>query len=146
MLVINQASLQDYFHLNNSEQNMDNKLKGVLLGVASFILWFMPLASWEQEFMGQMQSLYQAGYHIGGVGYLLLIASSAYAILSWFEQHQLRIIASVVALGICILLLIQAGSSVAWGLILLTIVSTGSAWLAISDNNKLKTLTSTVQK
>jgi len=124
---------------------MDNKLKGVLLGVAGFVLWFMPFARWEQEFMGQMQSVHQAGYHIGGVAYLLLIASSAYATLSWFEQHQLRIIAGAVSLGICILFLIQAGQSIAWGLILLTIASAGSVWLAISDNKKLKALVSTEQ-
>lgn len=92
---------------------MDNKVKGVLLGVAGIILWFMPLASWDQEFMRQTMTVHQAGHHIGGIAYLLLLSSVAYAALSWYEQHQLRIIAGSVATGISLLFLVQAGSTVA---------------------------------
>lgn len=117
---------------------MDSKVKGVLLGVAGVILWFMPLAAWQQEFMGQTMSVHQAGHHIGGIAYLLLLSSIAYAVLSWFEQHQLRIIAASIATGVSGLFLIQAGSSVAWGLLALIAISAVSIWFAISDNKKAK--------
>jgi len=117
---------------------MDNKIKGVLLGVAGIILWFMPLAAWSQDFMGRSMTMHQAGHHIGGIAYLLLLASLAYAALSWFEQHQLRIIAAAIATGICLMFFVQAGSNVAWGLIKLTIVSGVSIWFAITDNKKSK--------
>jgi len=120
---------------------MDNKVKGVLLGVAGIILWFMPLAAWDQEFMGQSMSVHQAGHHIGGIAYLLLLSSIAYVALSWFEQHQLRIIAAAIAIGISLLFLVQAGSTVAWGLLSLIAVSGASVWFAISDNKKSKAAT-----
>ena len=116
---------------------MDNKIKGVLLGVAGIILWFMPLASWDQKFMQQTMTLHQAGHHIGGIAYLLL-SSVAYAALSWYEQHQLRIIAGSIATGISLLFLMQAGSTVAWGLLALIAVSGASIWFAIADNKKTK--------
>lgn len=122
---------------------MDNKVKGVLLGVAGIILWFMPLAAWDQQFMGQSMTMHQAGHHIGGIAYLLLLSSIAYAALSWFEQHQLRIIAAGIATGISLLFLVQAGSTVAWGLLVLIVVSGASVWFAISDNKKSKASTST---
>ncbi|QWV93174.1 hypothetical protein KP004_18710 [Geomonas oryzisoli] len=75
---------------------MDHKTKGVVLGLAGVILWFMPLANFG--FMGL--DLYQTGSHIGGISYLLLTASAGYAVLSWFEQHQLRIIAAGIATAI----------------------------------------------
>jgi hypothetical protein len=117
---------------------MDNKVKGVLLGVAGVILWFMPLAAWDQEFMGQLMTMHQAGHHIGGIAYLLLLSSLAYAALSWLEQHQLRIIAAGIATGISLLFLVQAGSSVAWGLLALIVVSGASIWFAVKDNKKSK--------
>lgn len=117
---------------------MDSKIKGVLLGVAGIILWFMPLMAWQTEFMGETTSYHQAGHHIGGIAYLLLVSSIAYAALSWFEQHQLRIIAASVATGIGGLFLIQGGSRIAWGLLVLTVVSVASILLAISDNQKVK--------
>lgn len=117
---------------------MDNKLIGVLLGVAGIVLWFMPLASWEQEFMRQTVIIHQAGHHLGGIAYLLLISSVAYATLSWFEQHQLRIIAGSIAIGISLLFFVQAGSAVAWGLRALIAVSGVSIWFAIADTKKAK--------
>ena len=75
----------------------------------------------------------------GGIAYLLLLSSLAYAVLSWIEQHVPRIIAASLALAICLLFLAQAGSSVAWGLIALIIVSSASIVLAIRDNKLLKT-------
>ena len=116
---------------------MDGRIKGILLGVAGIILWFMPLIAWKQEFMGESMNMYQAGYHIGGIAYVLLLSSLAYSVLSWINQHQLRIIAGSVASGICILFLIQAGSSTAWGLIALFIVSAVSVWFAVTDNKKI---------
>lgn len=117
---------------------MDNKVKGVLFGVAGIVLWFMPLAAWDQVFMGQSITMHQAGHHIGGIAYLLLVASIAYAALSWFAQHQLRIIAGCIAVGISLLFLVQAGSNAAWGLLALIAVSGAGVWFAILDNKKSK--------
>lgn len=122
----------------SEEETMDSKVKGVLLGVAGIILWFMPLIAWKQEFMGESMNMYQAGSNIGGIAYLLLLSSLAYAVLSWLNQHQLRIIAGGVASGICVLFLIHAGSSTAWGLIALSIVSAASIWFAVIDHKKNK--------
>jgi hypothetical protein len=113
---------------------MNGKILGTILGVVGVLLWFMPLA--YVNFMGM--DAYQAGNHIGGIAYLLLLSSLAYAVLSWIEQHVPRIIAASLALAICLLFLAQAGSSVAWGLIALIIVSSGSIVLAIRDNKLLE--------
>lgn len=109
---------------------MNGKILGTILGVVGVLLWFMPLA--YVNFMGM--SAYQAGNHIGGIAYLLLLSSLAYAVLSWIEQHVPRIIAASLALVICLLFLVQAGTSVAWGLIALIIVSSVSIFLAVRDN------------
>lgn len=90
---------------------MDNKMKGVLLGVSGLVLWFTPFA--YVEFMGM--SAYQSGQHVGGIAYLLLLASIGYAVLSWVEQYQLAVVSAGVATGICALFALRAGSSIAWG-------------------------------
>lgn len=109
---------------------MNNKIIGTILGVVGVLLWFMPFA--YINFMGV--EAYQAGNHIGGIAYILLFASLSYAILSWIEQHVPRIIAASVALAVSFLFLAQAGSSVAWGLACLIIVSIASVVVAIRDN------------
>lgn len=73
---------------------MDRRIMGVMFGVAAIILWFMPLVAWKDEFLGMSRALHQTGQHIGGIAYLLLAASIAYTALTWFNQHQLRIIAA----------------------------------------------------
>lgn len=109
---------------------MNSKTLGTVLGVAGVVLWFMPLA--YVTFMDQ--EAYQAGNHVGGIAYLLLLASLAYAALSWMEQHVPRIIAGSVALAISLLFLYQAGSSAAWGLFGLIVVSIAGIVLAVRDN------------
>lgn len=111
---------------------MDRKVIGTLVGVAGVLLWFMPMA--YIDFMGTVG--YQAGNHIGGIAYLLLISSAAYAALSWREQHSLRIIAASVAAGIAVLFLLQIGGSAAWGLYGLIAFSVAGIWLAVIDNKK----------
>lgn len=108
---------------------MNGKIIGTILGVVGAVLWFMPLA--YVNFMGV--NAYQAGNHIGGIAYLLLLASLAYAGLSWAALHIPRIIAASVASAICLLFFVQAGSSAAWGLIGLIIVSIASVALAFRD-------------
>ena len=110
---------------------MKRNIVGTVLGVAGVLLWFMPLA--YVRFMDV--DAYQAGNHIGGIAYLLLFASVAYTYLSWNEQHVPRIIAASVALAISLLFLMQAGSSSAWGLIGLIVVSGASIAVAVRDNN-----------
>ncbi len=108
---------------------MNKKVVGTVLGVAGCLLWFMPFV--YVIFMGN--EAYQAGNHIGGIAYLLLISSFAYAVLSWLEQIIPSIIAATLALVICLLFLLQAGAAVAWGLIALTIVSLVSVVLAVRE-------------
>ena len=115
---------------------MNQKILGTILGVVGVLLWFMPLV--YVEFMGV--DAYQAGNHVGGIAYLLLLSTLAYAILSWLEQHIPRIIAASVALAICLLFLFQAGSSAAWGLIGLILVSIASIVVAVRDNKVPKVL------
>ena len=106
---------------------MGGKTIGAVLGVVGVFLWFMPFA--EVGFMGM--NAYQAGNHIGGIAYLLLFSSLAYAALSWMEQHVPCVIAASVALAICLLFAVQAGTSVAWGLIAFIVISTTSIVLAL---------------
>lgn len=113
---------------------MNGKVIGAILGVAGVVLWFMPLAN--VDFMGI--GAYQAGNHIGGIAYLLLSASLAYAVLSWIEQHVPRIIAASLALAISLLFMAQLGSSAAWGLYGLIVVSITGIVVALRDNKALK--------
>ncbi len=122
---------------------MDNKIKGVLLGVAGVILWFMPFSASENEFLGQVFYQQTSGSDIGGISYLLLVSLAVYAALSWYEQHPLRIIAAGVSIGIGLLFLIAAGSDVAWGLVALIGVAVLAILFAISDNKKSKTTSAT---
>ena len=111
---------------------MDHKTKGMLLGVAGMVLWFMPLV--RSGFFG----FYLSGQHIGSIAHLLFASSIAYAASSWFEQHQLRIIAGSVAAVICLLILLEAGSHAVWGLYALTAVSAVAVVSALIDNKKAK--------
>ncbi|MDI6714671.1 MAG: hypothetical protein QMD43_06570 [Thermodesulfovibrio sp.] len=86
---------------------MDKRMLGVMLGVAGIFLWFMPLVSWTEEFMGVSRTLIQTGQHLGGITYLLLFSMFAYCVLSWLKIHQLRIIAGVISLLICLIFFAQ---------------------------------------
>ena len=86
------------------------------------------------NFMGgkyRGMEIYQAGHHVGGLAYLLILSSAAYAYSSSILNRQLAIIASAVATGISILFLLQAGSSVAWGLLCLVVNSVASLIMAV---------------
>lgn len=107
---------------------VDGRTWGAALGVAGMLLWFMPLINFLSL------NMHQSGVHIGGIAYLLLFASLAYAVLSWLGQHVPRMIAGSVALAICLLFLVQVGESAAWGLIALILVSAISIVLAVRDN------------
>lgn len=113
---------------------MDRKTIGTVLGVVGVVFWFSPLA--YVSFMGS--EAFQTGHHVGGIAYLLLFALLAYSALSWIEQHVPRIIAASVALAVSLLFLFQAGSSAAWGLYGLTLVSIASIIVAVLDNKALK--------
>jgi len=108
---------------------MNKKIIGTILGVIGTCLWFMPLA--QIEFMGM--NMYQSGSHIGGIAYLLIFATLAYSVLSWIEQHIPRVIAAAVALAICGLFFVQAGSSAMWGLYGLIVVNIACVVLAAID-------------
>ena len=116
---------------------MDQKIRGVLLGVAGVVLWFMPFTAWDTELFGVTMHFEHAGHDVGGVAYLLLFSSFAYAALSWKEEHTLRFIAASVAAGICVALYFKLGrSTVEWGLRGLFFVSSISIWLAIWDDRR----------
>ena len=105
---------------------MDRRMFGLLLGVAGVGLWFMPLAYVNVGMFSKMfegMQLYQAGHHIGGIAYLLLLSSAVFAISSWILNKHISIVAATVLLGVSVLFLFQAGSSAAWGLICLLVVS-----------------------
>lgn len=114
---------------------MDRKTVGMLLGLAGVILWFMPFLSVEMGGYNNMfhgLQLHQGGHHIGGIAYLLIISSAVYAVSAWLLNKQISIVAAVVTLGISAWLVIQAGSSVAWGLISLVVVAIVSLILALT--------------
>lgn len=117
---------------------MNRQILGVLIGVAGIFLWFMPLVSWEQEFMGAYRKLYQTGYHIGGIAYLQLLSMFAYAFFSWFNLHPLRIISSALSLIICLIFIFQALSNAGWGLIGLILISIVGIVLALRDIKSMK--------
>jgi hypothetical protein len=72
---------------------MDKRVVGTLLGIAGMLLWFMP---WMAFSMGDMD-FYRTGSHIGGIAYLLLLSSLAYAVLSWVAQPMPRIIVAALS-------------------------------------------------
>jgi hypothetical protein len=112
----------------DKEEPMGGKGVGTILGVTGMILWFMPMVNFID------MNLHQAGNHIGGIAYLMLFASLAYAIFSWIEQHVPRVIAASVVLAISLLFLVQVGSSAAWGLFGFIVVSIVGIVMAIRDN------------
>ena len=106
---------------------MSGKIIGAVLGVVQLFLWFMPLAYVND-------SMFQAGNHIGGIAYLLLFAALAYSVLSWMDLHIPRIIAASASLAICLLFLVQAGGSAAWGLYCLILTCIVGIVIAVNDN------------
>jgi len=117
---------------------MNRGILGVIIGVIGIILWFMPLVSWQEEFMGEYVTVYQAGYHIGGIAYLLLLSMFAYAVFSWFQLHELRMIAGAVALFVCSLFFFQASENAGWALVGLIILSIIGILMAFVDYRKVK--------
>lgn len=85
-----------------------------------------------------MDGLFQTGIHIGGIAYLLLLASATYAVLSWIEQPVPRLVSAFLATLISGLFFLQAGSAVAWGLIGLFLTSVSSTIFAYIDYKSSK--------
>lgn len=114
---------------------MNKQTIGLLLGVAGIILWFMPLVYVDMgNFMGGKYRgilMYQAGHHIGGIAYLLIMSFAAFAYSSWVLNMQFAIITSAVATGISSFFLLQAGSNAAWGLLCMVVISMISIVMAI---------------
>lgn len=101
---------------------MKQMARGIALGVAGIVLWFMPLVR-----VGI--NVYQTGNQVGNhITYLLAASSLAYAGFSCFKLHKLRIIAASIATGISLLFLIDAGPDATWNLYALIIVS-GIGWI-----------------
>lgn len=111
---------------------MDNRIAGVILGVAGILLWFAPFQ--YVEFMDMVG--YQSGQHIGGISYLLPITSLAYAAFAWNAMYELALVASATGLGIALLFAIQAGSSIGWGLIALPVLLGCSAYRSYRDKKR----------
>ena len=110
---------------------MDKRVVGTLLGIAGVLLWFMP---WMEFSMGEMD-FYRTGSHIGGIAYLLLLSSLAYAVLSWVAQPMPRIIVAALSTLLSGFFWLNAGEEAAWGLVWLCTVSGFSLLQAIERNS-----------
>lgn len=113
---------------------MDKRAVGTLLGIAGILLWFMP---WAQFSMGEM-AFAQTGSHVGGIAYVLLMSSLAYAVLSWVPQPVPRIIVAALSTLLSGLFCLEAGEAAAWGLVGLCMVSGISLLHAIEENRTFK--------
>ena len=100
---------------------MRYRVRGVALGIAGFFLWFMPLVE-----VGI--NVYQTGDEIGMIAYPLEASSLAYAVLSCFELHKLRIVAASFSTSFSLLFLIEAGRNATWSLYALIVIS-GISWI-----------------
>lgn len=123
------------YFLNEEQSGMERKTIGAVLGAVGLFLWFEPFVYVKMMDMDAFKS----GQHIGGIAYLLLAASLAYSVFSWKEAHAPRMIAAGLALVICLLFALQAGSNIAWGLIALLIIFSGGFFMAFRDNKREKT-------
>ncbi|SDP72565.1 hypothetical protein SAMN04488595_11864 [Ralstonia sp. 25mfcol4.1] len=116
---------------NAKQQLWSNQLQhktiGTLLGTTAIILWYFPLVN-------MANGTYQAGQHIGGIAYLLFLASLGYAMLSWLEQHVPRIITAGVALGISLMFTMQGRLAAGLALYALVVVMAAAMFLAFSDH------------
>lgn len=122
--------------LNKRRYEMNSKIVGVILGVTGMLLWFAPLVYYGSRAWSDGIGAPYAGDKIGGIAYVLLLASIAYSALSWLEQHALRIVSSVPVFIICFILLSERSYTIAWGMIGLLIVHAIGLVLAIMDNMK----------
>lgn len=96
--------------------------RGIALGLAGVLLWFMPLASVGVH-------VFQTGPEVGNnLTYIVPASSLAYAIFSCFALHKLRIVAASISTGISLLFLTYAGSTATWALYCLIVVS-GISWI-----------------
>lgn len=113
---------------------MDKRVVGTLLGIGGMWLWFMP---WRQ-FSIEAFDFYQTGSHMGGVAYMLLMSSFAYAVLAWLPQPVPRIIVASVATLLAGFFWLSHGESAAWGLVGLSLLSGVSLVEAIQEHAAFK--------
>ncbi len=113
---------------------MDKRVVGTLLGIGGMWLWFMP---WRQ-FSIEAFDFNQTGSHMGGVAYMLLMSSFAYAVLAWLPQPVPRIIVAAVATLLAGLFWLSFGESAAWGLVGLCLVSGVSLIEAVQEHSSFK--------
>lgn len=118
---------------------MNGKIVGTVLGMIGMLLWFMPLVKYGSGIYSGSNASPETGSDIGGIAYVLLAASIAYAASSWLNQHVLRIILSVLALVACVAVLYSHRSyAIAWGLVALMVVHLVGLALAAIDNIRNK--------
>lgn len=114
---------------------MNAKVTGLVLGVLGVFLWFMPWAQWQHEFRGETIEAFQAGHHVGGIAYLVLIAATAYSAAAWKEQPTLQIVSAAVWLGSALLLFVL-GDHLAWGMFALLGAASASLWVGFRQRNR----------
>ncbi|MDY0040972.1 MAG: hypothetical protein RBS57_11740 [Desulforhabdus sp.] len=113
---------------------MDKRIVGTLLGIAGILLWFMP---WTQFSIGEMEFA-RTGSHVGGIAYVLLMSSLAYAVLSWVTEPVPRIIVAALSTLLSSNFWLDAGEAAAWGLVGLCMASGISLLQAIEENRAFK--------
>ena len=118
---------------------MNRSATGLVLGMSSLVLWFTPLVNVDATgYLSKIKNLYpegvalyQSGQHIGGISYLLLLAGAGYAIFSWRRQRIPSIVFAGLGLTVSFIFAVEAGSSMAWGLVSLLGLFGASLLLAL---------------
>jgi hypothetical protein len=102
------------------------------MGFLACFMWFMPLR--YVNFVGM--DMYQAGNHVGGPAWLVIMFVFAYANLSWTPLHMARMLVSGMAMLICLFFLLAFGESTGWGLIALCIITPACLVMAFLDHRR----------
>lgn len=113
-------------------------MNGLLIGIANVFFWFAPWYSWTQEFMGEQVPMMQNGTHIGGIAYLLIVASVLYAVFAYQKNHQLQIVFGSIQLGVALLLMTNGNLS--WGLPAIAFTSIAGIWIGMKAKKAVSSI------
>lgn len=77
----------------------NRKTSGVVFGVLGLVLWFKPFIIFQ---FNPNDPFYKTGLEMGGMSYLLIVGSVAFAIFSWIEEMRLLTISAMLNLYVCL--------------------------------------------